>query len=133
MLNFGGVDEANFCVAQLLVFLRVEHSRFLYPSQVLHLELLYHLLFWGGGVYNLELLKRLKFEFYICGNSFTCLYIMCIYIHTVGGRNPAPLYLHPKTSPRTPSLTLGLCLVVSKKEVESPKSCTTSMTKDTQH
>ena len=52
---------------------------------------------------------------------------------TVGGRNPAPLYLHPKTNPRTPSLTLGLCLVVSKKEVEWPKSCTTSMTKDTQH
>ena len=53
--------------------------------------------------------------------------------HTVGGRNPAPLYLHPKTNPRTPSLTLGHCLVVRKKEVEWPKSCTTSMTKDTQH
>ena len=51
---------------------------------------------------------------------------------TVGGRNPAPLYLHPKTNPRTPSLTLGRCLVVRKKEVEWPKSCTTSMTKDTQ-
>ena len=38
--------------------------------------------------------------------------------HTVGGRNPAPLYLHPKTNPRTPSLTLGQCLVVRKKEVE---------------
>ena len=37
---------------------------------------------------------------------------------TVGGRNPAPLYLHPKTNPRTPSLTLGHCLVVRKKEVE---------------
>ena len=37
---------------------------------------------------------------------------------TVGGRNPAPLYLHPKTNPRTPSLTLGQCLVVRKKEVE---------------
>ena len=35
---------------------------------------------------------------------------------TVGGRNPAPLYLHPKTNPRTPSLTLGQCLVVRKKE-----------------
>ena len=37
---------------------------------------------------------------------------------TVGGRNPAPLYLHPKTNPRTPSLTLGHCLVVRTKEVE---------------
>ena len=53
--------------------------------------------------------------------------------HTVGGRNPAPLYLHPKTNPRTPSSTLGQCLVVTKKEVEWPKSCTSSMTKDTQH
>ena len=40
------------------------------------------------------------------------------YVHTVGGRNPAPLYLHPKTNLRTPSLTLGHCLVVRKKEVE---------------
>ena len=39
-------------------------------------------------------------------------------VNTVGGRNPAPLYLHPKTNPRTPSLTLGHCLVVRKKEVE---------------
>jgi len=37
---------------------------------------------------------------------------------TVDGRNPAPLYLHPKTNPRTPSLTLGQCLVVKQKEVE---------------
>ena len=37
---------------------------------------------------------------------------------TVGGRNPAPLYLHPKTNPRTPSLTLGHCLVVRTKKVE---------------
>ena len=37
---------------------------------------------------------------------------------TVDGRNPAPLYLHPKINPRTPSLTLGHCLVVRKKEVE---------------
>ena len=54
-------------------------------------------------------------------------------LDTVGGRNPAPLYLHPKTNPRTPSLTLGQCLVVRKKEVEWPKSCTTSLTLDTQH
>ena len=52
---------------------------------------------------------------------------------TVDGRNPAPLYLHPKINPRTPSLTLGHCLVVRKKEVEWLKSCTTSMTKDAQH
>ena len=36
---------------------------------------------------------------------------------TVGGRNPAPLYLHPKTNPRTPSLTLGQFLVVRKKKL----------------
>ena len=29
-----------------------------------------------------------------------------------------PLYLHPKTNPRTPSLTLGHCLVVRTKEVD---------------
>ena len=33
---------------------------------------------------------------------------------TVGGRNPAPLYLHRESNPRTPSLTLGQCLVVRK-------------------
>ena len=40
--------------------------------------------------------------------------LSCKTQNTVGGRNPAPLYLHPKTNPRTPSLTLGQCLVVRK-------------------
>ena len=52
---------------------------------------------------------------------------------TVGGRDRALHYLHRKTNPRTPSLTLRPRLVVNKKEVEWPKSCTTSTTKDTQH
>jgi len=36
---------------------------------------------------------------------------------TVGGRNPAPLYLHPKTNPRTPSLTLGNVWLSEKKKL----------------
>ena len=78
--------------------------------------------------------SRLYFGFRLCSFVFATFAEREHFAQgTVGGRNPAPLYLHPKTNPRTPSLTLGLCLVVSKKEVEWPKSCTTSMTKDTQH
>ena len=49
-------------------------------------------------------LVNLNYNIY---NIYTQNKFLSITCATVGGRNPAPLYLHPETNPRTPSLTLG--------------------------